>query len=167
MNKEKRTEVMLNISSWLMAAYCVLFLGCYALLYEPWKNGWLDGAMGLSFPTEVPRIFSPAIILSALAFSAATVVLCYLLKKRSESGLCIGAAAFAGCAFAVDRLIKGIVPMIYNASMTVEGTHGVVLAGYHANAVRFLDLLLLPLFAVSLTLMVCVCYNKRCERGRA
>lgn len=162
MNEEKRSVVMLNMSLWLMAAYCALFLGGYALLYEPWENGLLDKTMGLSFPTEVPRIYSPVIILSTLIFSAAVIVLDNLLKKRSDSGLCIGAAAFAVCAFVTDRLVKGIVPTVCTRLMAAaEGVHGVALAGYHESAVRFLDMLLLPLFAVSLALMACVCYNMR------
>lgn len=163
MNEEKSSFVMLNISLRLMMAYCVLFLGCYTLLYEPWENDWLrmDSVMGLTFPTEVPRIYSPVIILSTLLFSATAIVLDNLLKKRSDSGLCVGAAAFAVCAFVSDRLIKGIVPAVCTQLITVEGMHGVALAGYHANAVRILDMLLLPLFTVSLALMVCVCYNKR------
>ncbi|MCM1167728.1 MAG: hypothetical protein NC299_02175 [Lachnospiraceae bacterium] len=159
--EDKRSRIMLDISSWLMTAYCVLFLGCYDLQYVPWKMGWLDGVMGISFPTEVSPVYSPAIILSTLVFSAATAVLDYLLKKRSGSGICIGAAAFAVCAFVADRLVKGLVPTLYTRMMIAEGIHGVALAGYHANAVHFLDMLLLPLFAVSLALMACVCYNKR------
>ncbi len=163
MNEEKSMFVMLNISLKLMAAYCVLFLGCYALQYEPWENDWLgmNSVMRLSFPTIIPRIYSPVIIISTLLLSAAVIVLDKLLEKRSDRGLCIGASVFAVCAFVTDRLIKGIVPAVYARLWTAEGDHGVVLAGYHAEAVRFLDMLLLPLFAVSLTLMVCVCYNKR------
>ncbi len=150
---------MLNISLGFMAAYCALFLAGYFLQYEYWILGFSD--MALSFPTEVPRAYSPVIIGSVLVFSAVTVVFDILLKTRSSSSLCIGAAAFSVCAFVADRLIKGLVPVVISQAMTVEGTHGVVMAGYHANAVRVLDMLLLPLFAVSLTLMVCVCYNKR------
>ncbi len=128
-------------------------------MYEYWILGYSD--MGMSFPTDIPRIYSPVIICSTLLFSAVVIVLDNLLKKRSGSGLCIGVAAFAVCAFVTDRLIKGIVPIVCTRLMTIEGVHGVALAGYHANAVRFLDMLCLPLFTVSLALMVCVCYNKR------
>ncbi len=158
MNENKRPRIMLNISAGLMAAYCALFLAGYFLQYEYWILGYSD--MALSFPTEVPRVYSPVIIGSVVLFSAVTIVF-DILKKRSSSSLCIGAAAFAVCAFTTDRLIKGLAPVIITRAMAIEGTHGVALAGYHANAVRFLDMLLLPLFAVSLTLMVCVCYNKR------
>lgn len=160
MNEDKRSRIMLNISIGIMTAYCALFLAGYFFQYEYWILGFFD--MALSFPTEVPRVYSPIIIGSVLLFSAVTFVFDILLKTRSSSSLCIGAAAFAVCAFVADRLIKGLVPIFITRAMTVEGTHGVALAGYHANAVRFLDNLLLPLFAVSLTLMVCVCYNKRC-----
>ncbi len=160
MNDEKRSAVMLNISLWLMAAYCVLFLAGYFMQYEYWIRGYSD--MSMSFPTEVPRIYSPVIILSTLIFSTAVIVLDNLLKKRSDSGLCIGTAAFAVCAFVTDRLVKGIVPTVCARLMAAaEGGHGVALAGYHEHTVRFLDMLLLPLFAVSLALMACVCYNKR------
>ncbi len=159
MNENKRPRIMLNISAGLMAAYCALFLAGYFLQYEYWILGFSD--MALSFPTEVPRVYSPVIIGSVLLISAVTIVFDILLKKRSSSSLCIGAAAFAVCAFTTDRLIKGLAPVIITRAMAIEGTHGVALAGYHANAVRFLDMLLLPLLAVFLTLMVCVCYNKR------
>ena len=159
MNENKRPRIMLNISAGLMAAYCALFLAGYFLQYEYWILGYSD--MALSFPTEVPRVYSPVIIGSVVLFSAVTIMFDILLKKRSSSSLCIGAAAFAVCAFTTDRLIKGLAPVIITRAMAIKGTHGVALAGYHANAVRFLDMLLLPLFAVFLTLMVCVCYNKR------
>lgn len=161
MNEDK-PRIMLNISLGLMAAYCALFLGGYALQYEYWILGYSD--MAMSFPTEIPRVYSPVIIGSVLLFSAVTIVLDILLKKRSSSALRIGAAAFALCAFTADRLIKGLVPGVITRFMAAEGVNGVALAGYHANTVRSLDTFLLPLFAVSLTLMVCVCYNKRCEK---
>lgn len=168
MNEEKRSRIMLDISLWLMAAYCVLFLGCYALQYEPWVSDWfgMESVMGMSLPTEIPRPFSSVIVLSVLLFSAVTIVLDILLKNRSSSALCIGASVFAGCAFSADRLIKGIVPDGVTRFMSIEGPRGVVMAGYHANAVRFLDMLLFPVFAASLTLMVCVCYNKHLNSTR-
>lgn len=159
MNEDKHSRVMLNISSGLMAAYCALFLAGYFLQYEYWILGYSD--MAMSFPTDIFRVYSPVIVGSVLLFSAVTIVFDVLLKKRSSSGLCIGAAIFAVCAFTTDRLIKGLVPGAVTRSMAIEGVRGVALAGYHANAVHFLDTFLLPLFAVSLTLMVCVCYNKR------
>lgn len=159
MNEDKHSRIMLNISLGFMAAYCALFLGGYYLQYEYWILGYSD--MAMSFPTEIPRVYSPVIIGSVLLFSAVTIVLGILLKRHSSSALCIGAAVFALCAFTSDRLIKGLVPGVITRSMAVEGVNGVALAGYHANSVHFLDMLLLPLFAVSLTLMVCVCCNKR------
>lgn len=160
MNEDRRSRIMLNISAGFMAAYCALFLAGYFLQYEYWVLGYSD--MALSFPTEVPRVYSPFIIGSTVLLSAGTIALDILLKKRSSYLWCLGAAIFAACAVVADRLVKGIVPGVIARAMVVEGSHGVALAGYHANAVRFLDNLLLPLFAVSLTLMVCVCYNKRC-----
>ena len=164
MNEDKRSRIMLNISLGFMAAYCALFLGGYYLQYEYWILGYSD--MAMSFPTEVPRVYSPVIVGSVLLFSAVTIVLNILLKKRSTSVICIGAAVFTLCAFISDRLIKGLVPGFITRSMAIEGVNGVALAGYHANTVRFLDTFLLPLFAVSLALMVCVCYNKRVNTTR-
>lgn len=160
MNEDKRSRIMLNISAGFMAAYCALFLAGYFLQYEYWILGFSD--MALSFPTEVPRVYSPAVIGSVLLISAATIVLDIMLKTRSSFRWRLGAAIFAACAVVVDRLIKGIVPGVISRVMAAEGTHGVALAGYHANTLHFLDMVLLPLFAVSLTLMMCVCYNKRC-----
>lgn len=152
---------MLNISIGIMAAYAVLFLAGYFFQYEYWIRGHSD--MAISFPTIIPRIYSPLIAGSVLLISAGTIALDILLKKRSSYLWCLGAAIFAASAVVVDRLVKGIVPSVISRVTAVEwGTQGVAMAGYHANAVRFLDNLLLPLFAVSLTLMVCVCYNKRC-----
>lgn len=159
MNEGKRSRIMLNISQGFMAAYCALFLAGYFLQYEYWIGGY--SGMAMSLPTVVPRIYSPLMIGSVLLISAAAIVLDALLKRRSGS-LCIGAAVFAGCAVVADRLIKGLVPGAIARKMTAYGTDGVAMAGFHANAVHFLDTLLLPLFAVSLTLMMCVCYNKRC-----
>ncbi len=164
MNEDKHSRIMLNISLGFMAAYCVLFLGGYYLQYEYWILGYSD--MAMSFPTEVPRVYSPVIIGSVLMFSAVTIGLDILLKKRSSSALCIGTVVFAFFAFTADRFIKGLVPSAITRSMAVYGVNGVALAGFHANSVRFLDTFLLPLFAVSLTLMVCVCYNKRVNMTR-
>lgn len=147
-----------------MAAYCALFIAGYFLQYEYWILGFSD--MALSFPTEMPRIYSPVIIGSVLLFSTAAVVFDILLKKSSSSSLCVGAAVFAVCAFVADRLVKGLVPGSISREITIDSILGVTLTGYHANAVRFLDMLLLPVFAVSLTLMVCVCYNKLVNTNR-
>lgn len=160
MNEYKRSRIMLNISAWLMAAYCALFLAGYFLQYEYWVLGFSD--MAMSFPTEVPRVYSPVIIGMELLISVGAIVLDILLKTRSSFRWCLGAAVFAACAVVADRLVKGIVPCVISRAMAVEGVHGVTLAGYHANTLHFLDTFLLPLFAVSLTLMMCVCYNKRC-----
>jgi len=145
-----------------MAAYCALFLGCYALQYEPWKIGWLDSVMGMSFPTILTQAYSPVIAVMAALLPGAAIVLAVMLKKRPTKNLCIGASVYAVCAFVADRLVKGFAPAAEASRLSrIDGADGVIMAGYHANAVRFLDMLLLPLFAVSLTLMVCVCYNKR------
>lgn len=128
--------------------------------YEYWILGFSD--MAISFPTEVRRVYSPVIIAAEIIISAGAVVLDILLKTRSSFRWCMGAAVFVVCAVVVDRLVKGLVPRAVTERMSAEGANGAALAGYHANALRFLDTLLLPLFAVSLTLMMCVCYNKRC-----
>lgn len=160
MNEDKRSRIMLNISAGLMAVYCALFLAGYFLQYEYRMLGLFD--ISPSFPAEMPRVYSPVIIGSVVLISAAAIVLDILLKTRSSFRWCLGAAVFAAVAVVADRLVKVFVPGLVTRSMTAEGVHGAALAGYHANAVHFLDTLLLPLFAVSLTLMMCVCYNKRC-----
>lgn len=160
MNEDKRSRIMLNISAGVMAAYCVLFFAGYFLQYEYWILGFSN--MAMSFPTEVPRVYSPVIIAAELIISEGAIVLDILLKTRSSFRWCLGAAIFAACAVVFDRLVKGLVPRFITVRMSAEGVNGVALAVYHANALHFLDSVLLPLFAVSLTLMMCVCYNKRC-----
>lgn len=160
MNEDKRSRIMLNISAGFMAVYCALFFAGYFLQYEYWILGFSD--MAMSFPTEMPRVYSPVIIAAELIISACAIVLDILLKTRSSFRWCLGAAIFAACAVVFDRLVKGLVPRFITVRMSAEGVNGVALAGYHANALHFLDSVLLPLFAVSLTLMMCVCYNKRC-----
>lgn len=154
MSKDKRTAIMLNISIGLMAAYCAVFLGGYFTQYKTMMT-FLQ-----PFPEEIPRIYSPLIIASVILFSAASVVLNILLMLRPTCALRIGSVFFALCAFSADRIIKLAVPKAIESKWSVISARHSDMAGYHSDTVHALDMLTLPLIAVSLVLMVCVCFIK-------
>lgn len=158
----KRVTIMLNISLGLMAAYYSLFfIGYFAQKPLLWRL--LGGEYYMS--EEFKPVFSPVIIGMALAIAAGYAAFNLLLRRNASAGLRIGAEVFAFAAFTVNSLVKGIAPMIKTVIMGIfGGADDVVIGSLHSQSMGFLDMLLCPFFAVSLTLMVCACCIMQCER---
>ena len=153
----KRVTTLLNISLGLAVAYFVLFLAGYFAQPQLW---WLFGA-DLSMLNEFEPSFSPIIIGFSIIVAAGTVVFNLLLRKNAS--LCIGAEVFSVIAFAADRLVKWFVPPAKTILLgNTVGMNGVVVGGYHAQTVAFLDMAFITFFAASLTLMVCACCIMQC-----
>lgn len=153
----KRVTIMLNISLVLAVVYFVLFLAGYFAQPQLW---WLFGA-DLSMPNEFEPSFSPIIVVFSLIIALGTLTFNLLLRKNGS--LCIGAEVFSLIAFAADRLVKWFVPPAKTILLAnTVGADGVVVGGYHADTVAFLDMALITFFVVSLTLMVCACCMIQC-----
>lgn len=158
----KRVTIMLNISLGLWVAYYALFfMGYFAQKPLLW---WFFGG-DYVMSDDFKPVFSPVLIGFSLIIMAGMPVFNLLLRKNSSPGLCIGAEVCAFIAFLSDRLIKGIVPAVKTILMGKLGNaDAVLIGGLHAQSVGFLDMVLIAFYAVSLTLMVCACCIRQCER---
>lgn len=154
----KRVTMLLNISLGFAVAYFVLFFAGYFAQPQMW---WLFGA-DLSMLNEFEPSFSCIIVGFSLIIAAGTIFFNLLLRKNSS--LCIGAEVFSVIAFAADRLVKWFVPPAKTILLgDTVGVDGVVVGGYHAQTVAFLDMAFITFFVVSLGLMVCACCIMQCE----
>lgn len=161
----KKAKIMLNVSLVLIIAYFVLFFAGYFRQVPLFRRSFGgEGALDDSLKPTVSFLLIGSWLVIIAGIIAANIRL-----QKNPTGLNRIVAAFAAVAsFILDRVGKSLVPRRITAyAAEYGGELDIVSAKIHKEAVVCFDRVLVPLFAVSLILMVfaaCVIRNKLQEK---